>query len=96
MGVHWPMSSGSRRNSSNPNVSSGRLKMSTQRSTAVVKGLDKTDQLGSNLVDMAGDDMRNQQLHRPGKKARSINVEYARSGHFGVPKLEPCQDLRCD
>jgi hypothetical protein len=35
-----------RRNSSNPNVPSGRLKMSTQRSSAAVEGLDKTDKLG--------------------------------------------------
>jgi hypothetical protein len=64
MGVQQPMSSGSRRNSSNPNVPSGRLKMSTQRSTAAVEGLAKTDQLGSNRLDMAGDAMRSEQHRR--------------------------------
>ena len=53
MAVQVPMSSGSRRNSSNPNVASGRLKMSTQRSTAAVEGLATTDQVGSNRMDIA-------------------------------------------
>jgi len=70
MGVQLPMSSGSRRNSSNPNVPSGRLKMSTQRSTAAVEGLDKTDQLGSNRFDMAADDMRSEQLFRSGGRGQ--------------------------
>ena len=47
------MSSGSRRNSSNPNVPLGRLKMSTQRSTDGVEGLATTDQDGSNRADIA-------------------------------------------
>src|SRR6185503_18590732 len=46
------MSSGSRRNSSNPNVPSGREKMSTQRSTAGVDGLDSTFHVGSRRADM--------------------------------------------
>src|ERR1700722_12129064 len=45
------MSSGSRRNSSNPNVPSDRTKTSTQRSTAGVEGLAKTDQEGSKRDD---------------------------------------------
>ena len=56
MGVQLPMSSGSRRNSSNPTVPSNLLKMSTQRSTAAVEGLAKTNQLGSSRLDMVGDD----------------------------------------
>src|SRR5580704_10815398 len=47
------MSSGSRRNSSKPNVPSGRTKMSTQRSTAGVDGLARTDQDGSRRADTA-------------------------------------------
>jgi hypothetical protein len=47
------MSSGSLRNSSNPNVPSGRTKMSTQRSTARVEGLARTDQDGSKRADIA-------------------------------------------
>jgi hypothetical protein len=45
------MSSGSLRNSSNPNVPSGRTKISTQRSTARVEGLARTDQDGSKRAD---------------------------------------------
>src|SRR6516165_872937 len=52
MGVHAPMSSGSRLNSSKPNVPSGRAKMSTQRSTPGVDGLANTVQDGSRREDM--------------------------------------------
>src|ERR1700733_1049015 len=64
MGVQLPMSSGSRRNSSNPNVPSGRLKRSTQRSTAAVEGLSNTSQLGSNRLDIDADDTSSEQLSR--------------------------------
>src|ERR1700730_9089499 len=47
------MSSGSRRNSSNPKVPSGRAKISTQRSTVGVEGLLSTLQDGSSRTDMA-------------------------------------------
>jgi hypothetical protein len=47
------MSSGSLLNSSNPNVPSGRTKISTQRSTAGVEGLARTDQDGSKRADTA-------------------------------------------
>ena len=42
-----------RRNSSNPNVPSGRTKTSTRRSTAGVEGLARTDQNESRRADTA-------------------------------------------
>ena len=51
------MSSGSRRNSSNPNVPSGRTNTSTQRSTAGVDALATTVQDGSKREDTSTQDM---------------------------------------
>jgi hypothetical protein len=50
--------------------------MSTQRSTAAVEGLAKTDQLGSNRLDIAGDDMRTEQLRRPGAWGQVRQIAY--------------------
>jgi len=51
-GVQTPMSSGSRRNSSKPNVPFGRAKMSTQRFPSAVWWLANTDQDLSSRDDM--------------------------------------------
>lgn len=82
------MSSGSRRNSSKPNVPSGRLKMSTQRSTAEVEGLAKTDQDGSKRADMVscyGD--RRVAGARVGTARCGLAVQCHRAGMSRLPDI---------
>jgi hypothetical protein len=78
MGVQCPMSSGSRRNSSNPKVPSGRAKISTQRSTDGVDGLANTVQDGSSRADMRSrlSSTADSLVHRPVRALGDSFVEF--------------------